>query len=169
LAKAGGDDVNKRPLDALESDVAARLTASRQTLATAESCTGGLLAHRLTEAPGASVFFIGGVITYSNESKQFLLGVESQALETQGAVSALVAEQMARGVRERLGTDFGIGITGIAGPAGGTAEKPVGLVFISVAGPEATRVTRNQFSGTRSEIKQQSARRALEMLQEQLA
>lgn len=156
-------------LAALEARIAAGLTATRQTLATAESCTGGLLGHRLTESAGASGFYAGGVIAYSNGVKEALLGVDPAALASQGAVSDTVARQMAQGVRERLGADFGVGITGIAGPTGGTAEKPVGLVYISVAGPVGTLVTRNEFSGTRSEIKVQSVRRALEMLQEQLA
>ena len=104
-----------------------------ETIAVAESCTGGSLGAMLTDIEGSSAYFMGGVIAYSNEVKMKLLGVSEDVLTKEGAVSAIVAEQMATGVIKRLGTDWGIGITGIAGPGGGTDTKPVGLVYIGIA------------------------------------
>ncbi|MGD1927813.1 MAG: competence/damage-inducible protein A [Leptolyngbyaceae cyanobacterium] len=126
----GSDD------DTLASVVGDRLRQTGQTLAVAESCTGGGLGHMLTAVAGSSAYFMGGIISYDNAVKIGLLGVSPSVLDTLGAVSAPVAEQMATGVRARLGTDWGVGITGVAGPGGGTAEKPVGLVYIGIAGPE---------------------------------
>lgn len=156
----------------LEPDLAhtliERLIMRGQCLATAESCTGGLLGHRLTNVPGASSVYLGGVIAYSNEVKVSLLGVREATLSAQGAVSEVVAREMAAGVWQRLGSDWGVGITGIAGPGGGTAEKPVGLVYIGVAGAGRTREDRCVFSGTREEIKAQSVEYALGMLLEEI-
>lgn len=152
----------------LETIVGERLTSMDRTLATAESCSGGLLAHRITNVPGSSVYFPGGVITYSNEAKVDLLGVSMEVLDREGAVSETVARQMAQGVRERFDADWGVGITGIAGPGGGSAEKPVGLVYIAVAGDRQTCVTRNLFEGSRESIKEQTAEQALRLLLEQL-
>ena len=112
--------------DALELRVGARLSASGKTVATAESCTGGLIAHRLTNVSGASDYVVGGVVAYSNAVKVALLGVREDFLASKGAVSEIVAREMAQGVRRRLDADFGVGVTGIAGPSGGTPEKPVG-------------------------------------------
>jgi len=138
------------------------------TLATAESCSGGLIAHRITNVPGSSDYFLGGVVAYSNKAKAALLRVPKAELATYGAVSEQVARHMAEGARSRFGADYGIGVTGIAGPQGGTPEKPVGLVYIAVAAPEATAVLRNDFRGTRIAIKEQTAQRALKMLIEVL-
>ena len=150
----------------MECTVGERLAASGRTLATAESCSGGLIAHRLTNVPGASDYFLGGFVAYSNDAKAELLGVAARDIEAHGAVSEAVARQMAEGALERLGADFGIGVTGIAGPAGGTLEKPVGLVYIAVAGRGETVVVRNEFAGARDEIKWKTAEKALTMLLE---
>ncbi len=122
--------------DTLASVVGQLLLAKGQTLAVAESCTGGGLGQILTETPGSSSYFIGGIISYSNQVKINLLGVNPDDLEREGAVSAIVARQMAAGVKEKLGTDWGVSITGIAGPGGGTDLKPVGLVYIGIASPD---------------------------------
>lgn len=148
----------------LEQEVGARLLAAGLTVATAESCSGGLIAHRITNVPGASAYFLGGVVVYRNDAKVLLLGVSTADLAAYGAVSEPVARQMAEGVRSRLGADFGIGVTGVAGPEGGTAEKPVGLVYVAVADAAETVVTRNVFSGGREAVKAQTADRALSML-----
>lgn len=150
----------------IEEAIGHALVEMSQTLATAESCSGGLVAHRVTNVSGASAYFLGGVVAYSNKAKTELLGVVEGDLEQYGAVSAAVAQQMAEGVRAQFGADWGIGVTGIAGPSGGTPGKPVGLVYIGVAGSEETMVTRNEFSGGRIGIKEQTAQRALEMLGE---
>lgn len=149
--------------------IGVRLTAIGETLATAESCSGGLIAHRLTNVPGSSAYFRGGVVVYSNDLKMRLLGVEKVDLQRHGAVSAQVAQAMAEGACQRLQAAWGIGVTGIAGPGGGTVEKPVGLVYIAVAGPERTVVTENRFEGSREEIKAATAERALAMLLEQIS
>ncbi len=148
----------------LEERVAALFTDSGQTLSTAESCTGGLIAHRLTNVSGASTFFMGGVVAYDNAVKASVLGVSEETLSAHGAVSAETASAMAEGVRRALRTDYGIAVTGIAGPLGGSPEKPVGLVFLAVSSSEGTRVVRRQFSGTRLEIKNQTADAALGLL-----
>jgi PncC family amidohydrolase len=138
------------------------------TVSSAESCSGGLLAHRITNVPGSSACFLGGVVSYSNDAKERLLGVPHGVLSAHGAVSEAVAQAMAESARKVFGTDHAVGVTGIAGPAGGTAEKPVGLVYIAVAGPHDTIVTKNFFTGTREAIKEQTADAALELLLEQL-
>jgi PncC family amidohydrolase len=153
---------------AIASQQVARLVSVSRTLAVAESCTGGLIAHRITNTPGASACFVGGVVAYSNEVKEALLGVAHEDLERHGAVSEPVARQMAEGVRSTMRTDYGIGVTGVAGPGGGTEEKPVGLVYIAVADGNATVVTRNLFTGDREQVKSQAADRALAMLGERI-
>lgn len=130
MACFGADD------DSLASVVLAQLAEQGQTLAVAESCTGGALGAALAAVPGASQVWLGGVIAYANATKQALLGVPADLLERWGAVSDPVALAMAEGVRERLACDWAVAITGIAGPAGATAEKPVGLVHVAVVGPE---------------------------------
>lgn len=119
--------------ETLEDVVGALLVDRRATLAVAESCTGGLIAKRLTDVPGSSAYFVEGVVAYSNDAKSDLLGVPSSVIEEHGAVSAEVAEAMARGMRERARSTFGLSVTGIAGPAGGTPGKPVGLVFLGLS------------------------------------
>ncbi|PYQ24801.1 MAG: competence/damage-inducible protein A [Acidobacteria bacterium] len=146
-------------------DVVAGLLRERKlTLALAESCTGGLLSARLTEVPGASNFLERSFVTYSNRSKIEEVGVDAALIERVGAVSEEVAAAMAAGVRRVAGTDVGVGITGIAGPDGGTPEKPVGLVFVSLDGAAGTRVRRAVFPGARDRVRYQAAQVALEML-----
>jgi competence/damage-inducible protein CinA-like protein len=129
------------------------LRERQQTVATAESCTGGLIAQRLTEVAGASEYFLGSVVSYANSAKRDLLGVPPDVLESHGAVSAPVAEAMAQGARERTGADWAISATGIAGPGGGSEEKPVGLVYIGLSGPDGCAVHREVFPGTRAHIR----------------
>lgn len=130
-------------------------------VAVAESSTGGLLGSKLTNVSGSSAYFERGAITYSNEAKMEMIGVDPTTLDSVGAVSAEVARQMASGIRENAGTAWGVSTTGIAGPTGGTAEKPVGTVFIGVASGDALRANRYEFDGTRLECKEQFAERAL--------
>ena len=134
------------------------------TLATAESCTGGLVAARLTEVPGSSDVFAGAVVAYANEVKAAQLGVPDAVLRDHGAVSAETAEAMARGARERLGVDVAVSVTGIAGPDGGTAEKPVGLVFLHASGPMGERRLRFDFPGDRETIRGRAATAALHLV-----
>jgi nicotinamide-nucleotide amidase len=144
--------------------VAAQLAGAGQTVAVAESCTGGLLGARLSAQAGASAWFLGGVISYSNAVKQDLLGVPPELIERLGAVSALCAEAMAEGARHNLGADWALGITGIAGPGGGTAEKPVGLVYVSCAGLRGTTVQEFRFRGSREQIRERAVANALQLL-----
>jgi PncC family amidohydrolase len=148
----------------LEAYVGVLLRQRGMTLATAESCTGGLLGHRLTNVPGSSEYYLGGVVAYADAVKVALLGVDADLLAREGAVSGDVARQMASGVRERLRADIGIGITGIAGPAGGTADKPVGLVYIALAAEGVVRCERHVWPYDREGNKLASAQRALEMV-----
>jgi PncC family amidohydrolase len=141
-----------------------RLISSPKTLATAESCTGGLIAHTLTNVPGSSTWFKGGVIAYANEAKTALLGVQDSLIKNHGAVSAPVAKAMAQGARKRFKSDFAIATTGIAGPSGGSPQKPVGLVYIALASAKKTIVKKFIFKGTRLSIKTQTLKKALGML-----
>lgn len=144
-------------------EIVGRLLKERQaTLAVAESCTGGLVAHRLTNVPGSSDYFERGLVTYSNQAKQDLLGVPGELLAKLGAVSAPVAEKMAEGVRLLSRSTLGLGITGIAGPGGGTPEKPVGTVFIALAGSDGTAVKGYRFWGDREQVKGITAQTALD-------
>jgi nicotinamide-nucleotide amidase len=152
----------------LEQAVVQRLIETGKTVAVAESCTGGMLGARLTETPGSSAAFLGGILSYSNEAKAELLGVDRELLVTHGAVSAPVAKAMAQGARERLGADIGISITGVAGPDGGTPEKPVGLVYIGVARGEKVRAVENHFIGIRADVRRRSTQMALQLLRETL-
>lgn len=138
--------------------------AAGLTVATAESCTGGLVAHLLTEVPGSSGYLRGGVVAYSDDVKRHLLGVPEGVLAAHGAVSAQVAVAMAEGVRARLGTDLGVGVTGIAGPDGGTDAKPVGLVYVAVAGGATPVVNRYLWPHDREGNKRASAHAAIAML-----
>jgi PncC family amidohydrolase len=152
------------PLVELAERLQSRCVALGLTVATAESCTGGLVAHALTEVPGSSAYVRGGIVAYSNDVKAELLGVPGPALEAHGAVSAQVAVAMAEGARERLHADLGVGVTGVAGPDGGTDEKPVGLVYVAVAGIGAPEVRRYLWPGDRSANKRDSAIAAIELL-----
>lgn len=157
------------PGPALE-DLAARLQAtciaSGLTVATAESCTGGLVAHAITSRAGSSGYFVGGVVSYSNAVKVSALGVAPELLATQGAVSPDVATAMAAGVRERLEADLGVGVTGVAGPDGGTDDKPVGLVYVAVSDAHGEVVRRFRWTGDRAANIAESAAVALDMLRE---
>jgi nicotinamide-nucleotide amidase len=144
--------------------VAGLLREKSLHLALAESCTGGLLAARLTEVQGASAFLDRAFVTYSNRSKIEELGVHEALVERHGAVSEEVAAAMAAGARRVAGTEVGVGVTGIAGPDGGTAEKPVGLVYVALDGAAGTRVRRALFPGNRERIRFQATQSALEML-----
>lgn len=154
--------------DSLEVVVGHMLLKKHKTIACAESCTGGLLMGRLTAVPGSSAYVQGGIVSYSNQVKIEQLGVEPHILETVGAVSSETAAQMAEGVRNRLHVDIGTGITGIAGPGGDTPEKPLGLVYISVAGTAGTKVTRNVFAGDRQQVRWAATEKALFMVKEYL-
>ncbi|HOQ31155.1 MAG TPA: CinA family protein [Candidatus Hydrogenedens sp.] len=151
-----------------EEAIIHQLVRKHLTLATAESCTGGLISHRLTNVSGSSAVFVGGIVAYSNEVKKSLLGVLESSLVAYGAVSNPVALEMAQGICNRLNSDMGVGVTGIAGPTGGTAEKPVGLVYISVVSlPYNIHIVKEcRFHGSRSEIKQQTSDTALNLLLE---
>jgi len=134
------------------------------TLSLAESCTGGLVAHRLTDISGSSTYFLGGVVAYSNEAKEKILGVPHETLLRYGAVSEESARAMAEGVRHLFTSNFAIAVTGIAGPTGGTPEKPVGLVYIALAAEGEVRCEKHIWKGDRLQNKAQSTEAALEML-----
>ena len=151
-------------METLVNRIALALAAQGRTLATAESCTGGLIGALLTDLPGSSAWYLGGVVTYSNDLKKIFLGVSTETLTTQGAVSRETAQAMVEGAREKTGADLAVAITGIAGPAGGSPEKPVGLVYIAVAAPAPfeTMVYEHRFEGTRSHIRKEAAHTALQ-------
>jgi len=138
------------------------------TLATAESCTGGLIGTIVTEVPGSSKYFLGSVVAYADDVKRALLGVEGDVLAAHGAVSEQVAESMARGCRRRFGSDYALGATGVAGPGGGSEEKPVGLVYVALAGPDGTSVHRHVFAPTRELVRLRTALTALNYLRLEL-
>ena len=148
----------------LEQKIAKILIQRKLTLATAESCSGGLLAHQLTNIPGASSFFLLGVIAYDNAAKTKILKIPATLLKKYGAVSAQTAKKMSQNVRSVLKTDLGVSITGIAGPTGGTTIKPVGLVYISASSAKTTVVKECRFKGSRLQIKNQAVRAALRII-----
>jgi nicotinamide-nucleotide amidase len=148
----------------LEEVIAELLTANRATIATAESCTGGLLAERLTRTPGSSNYFLGGVVSYSNERKTVWTEVPAEMIAAKGAVSAEVAIALAEGIRRSVGSTFGVGITGIAGPGGGSEEKPVGTVHIALASPNGTKERLVHLPGDREMIRFHASQLALDMV-----
>jgi nicotinamide-nucleotide amidase len=148
----------------LEEDVGKLLIAKGLTIACAESCTGGLLTSRITDVPGSSAYLMGSVVSYSNQVKMDALGVQKETLARYGAVSEETANDMCQGIRKKFGTDIEVGITGIAGPGGATEDKPIGLVYIAVDGPMGIACCKNEFSGSRTEIKYQSTQKALNIL-----
>ena len=150
--------------DEIETVIVRLLTGRKQTLAVAESCTGGCIANRLTNVPGASAVFLAGLVTYSNEAKQKILGVRADTLARHGAVSDAVAREMAEGARKQTHADYALAVTGIAGPTGGTPEKPVGTAFIGLAGASRTIVERKLNSYERETFKQVTAQQAVEIL-----
>jgi len=155
--------------DSLAQAIGELLQQRHLTLAVAESCTGGLLAAHITNIPGSSAYFAGGVIAYSYETKKWVLHVPADVLERYGAVSAETATAMAKGVRELLQVDLALAITGIAGPAGATPTKPVGLVYIALSSAQEEKWRRYVWPGNRWENREMSARAALELLQEYLS
>ena len=154
----GADD------EEIEQIIVKSLTQEKMTLALAESCTGGLMANRLTDVPGASAVFIGSVVVYADAAKEKFLGVRAETLAAHGAVSAAVAREMAVGARDKFGSDFALAVTGIAGPGGGTAEKPVGTVFIALATAHGVEVKKFLNVWDRATFKQVTATQALEWL-----
>lgn len=138
--------------------------AAGKTLATAESCTGGLIGAALTAVPGSSAAYLGGFVTYANEAKQALVGVSSETLQATGAVSGETARQMALGTRAALGADIAVSVTGIAGPGGGSAGKPVGLVYIGLATPAGVQSRRHEFPGGRDAVRAQTVNAALDLI-----
>jgi nicotinamide-nucleotide amidase len=164
MGHAFGDALFSQEGASLDAIIADQLAAAGQTVVVAESCTGGLLGARLTAQAGASGWFLGGVISYSNSVKQGILGVPPELIERLGAVSALCAEAMAEGARHTLGADWALSITGIAGPGGGTADKPVGLVYVACAGLRGTTVSEFRFRGTREQIRERAVANALQLL-----
>jgi nicotinamide-nucleotide amidase len=152
----------------METAAVRLLTERNKTLALAESCTGGAIAHLITNVPGASAVLLGGYVTYSNVSKQINLGVRAETLAAHGAVSEAAAREMAEGARARLGADFAIAVTGIAGPSGGSKEKPAGTVFLALAGGFGTEVQHKVNAYERAAFKQLTAQQALEMLRRRL-
>lgn len=163
-----GDFVYSRDGKSLPEVVGAGLLARGETLSAAESCTGGLLGHRVTGVPGSSGYFLGSVVAYANRLKEDFLGVPRSRLVRGGAVSPGVAAAMAEGIRERTRTTYGLGLTGVAGPGGGTARKPVGLVYIALADPEGVVVVKSLFSGGREHVKYQATQKALDLLRRKL-
>jgi PncC family amidohydrolase len=159
-----GDD----PLTPLVTRLHERCLATGIHLATVESCTGGLVGHLITETPGSSAYYVGGFVTYSDQLKRDLVDVPAEVLAAHGAVSAQAAIAMATGGRARAGADLGASVTGIAGPDGGSAQKPVGLTYVAVADETGTEVRRHLWSGSRSDNKRASAAALLELILERI-
>lgn len=151
-------------ISSLVHQIKERCLKNNLTISTAESCTGGLIGGAITSEPGISACYPGGIVSYANEVKNEILGVSKETLSSVGAVSPECAKQMAEGVRLLLKTDSAVAVTGIAGPDGGTPQKPVGLVYIATATPNRTTVEKNIFSGNRDEVRQATVKKALEML-----
>ncbi len=163
-----GDAIYGHDRQSMERTVGQLLGQKEMTLAVAESCTGGLISTRLTDIPGSSQYFLGGVVSYANALKQRFLDVEEASLVQFGAVSRMVAQEMALGVREKSGADIGLAVTGIAGPGGGSAAKPVGTVHIGIATPEGHWVNTFLFDGDRQQIRELSAHSALDLVRKYL-
>lgn len=163
-----GDAIFSRKGETIEQIVSYLLQMRGMTLATAESCTGGLLAERITSLSGSSRYFLGGAVVYSNELKTQFANVPKALINQHGAVSRAVAASMAEGIRKRCLSSYGVGITGVAGPTGGTEQKPVGLVYIALAGEEGTQVVERNFPGDRKRIRQFATQQALEMIRRAL-
>ena len=152
----------------MEKVVGRLLSEKGRTLSVAESCTGGLIGHRLTNVAGSSNYFLGGVVSYSNQSKADMLDVDSKTIDKHGAVSGEAAEEMARGIRERLKSDIGLAVTGIAGPEGGSREKPVGTVYIGLNSSDQGFSRRYRFWGRRKQVKLNTSMMALDWVRRYL-
>jgi nicotinamide-nucleotide amidase len=163
-----GDAIFSRKGETIEQIISYLLQMRSMTLAVAESCTGGLLAERITSLGGSSRYFIGGAVVYSNELKTQFANVPKALIDQHGAVSREVAAAMAEGIRKRCLSSYGVGITGVAGPSGGTESKPVGLVYVALAGEEGTQVVERNFPGDRKHIRQFATQQALEMIRRAL-
>jgi nicotinamide-nucleotide amidase len=163
-----GDAIFSRKGETIEQIVSYLLQMRGMTLAAAESCTGGMLAERITSLSGSSRYFLGGAVVYSNELKTQFANVPKSLIDRHGAVSREVAAAMAEGIRKRCVASYGIGITGVAGPTGGTEQKPVGLVYIALAGEEGTQIVERNFPGDRQRVRQFSTQQALEMVRRAL-
>ncbi|MCP3892439.1 MAG: CinA family nicotinamide mononucleotide deamidase-related protein [Desulfobulbaceae bacterium] len=163
-----GDSIYGCNRESMEKVIGGLLVAKKLQLAIAESCTGGLICQKITNTPGSSEYLLGGVVSYSNSLKCEYLGIDPDLIEQQGAVSREVAEEMAVGVRKRSGADIGLAVTGIAGPGGGTAAKPVGTVYIAIATEEENWVTKFLFAGDRQEIREISAQSGLDLVRKYL-
>jgi nicotinamide-nucleotide amidase len=163
-----GDAIFSRKGESIEQIISYLLQMRNMTLAVAESCTGGMLAERITSLGGSSRYFLGGAVVYSNELKTQFANVPKSLIDRHGAVSREVAAAMAEGIRKRCLASYGIGITGVAGPAGGTEQKPVGLVYIALAGEEGTQVLERTFPGDRQRIRMFSTLQALEVMRRAL-
>ena len=163
-----GDAVFSRKGESLEQIVSYLLQMRGMTLAVAESCTGGQLAQRITSLSGSSRYFLGGAVVYSNELKTQFANVPKAMIDQHGAVSREVAKALAEGIRQRCLSSYGIGITGVAGPAGGTEQKPVGLVYVALAGEEGTQVVERNFPGERKRVRWFATQQALEMIRRAL-
>jgi nicotinamide-nucleotide amidase len=163
-----GDLIFGEDVSSLEEIVGKSLQVRNLSLATAESCTGGYIGHLITSIPGSSEYYLGGLVAYSNALKVEYLGIKPETIEAHGAVSEEVALQMAEGVRKRSGSDFGLATTGVAGPGGGSAEKPVGTVWIAVAGPQGSKAKRYHFGNHRQRNIRRSALMALDRLRKEV-
>lgn len=163
-----GDFIFSRKGETMEQIVSYLLQMRGMTLATAESCTGGMLAERITSLSGSSRYFLGGAVVYSNELKTQFANVPKAMIQKHGAVSREVAAALAEGIRKRCLSSYGVGITGVAGPTGGTEQKPVGLVYIALAGEEGTQVVERNFPGDRARIRQFSTTQALDLIRRAL-
>jgi nicotinamide-nucleotide amidase len=168
LEEALDDNLYSSKGESLEQIVGYYLMMRSATLAVAESCTGGLLAERITKVPGSSRYFLGGAITYANELKTLYANVPPALIEEYGAVSKQVANAMAEGIRTETGATIGVGITGVAGPGGGTEEKPVGLVYISVSDASKAEVVERHFPGNRERIRRYATQQALDLIRRRL-
>jgi len=163
-----GDSIFSTGGESIEEVVGRYLALRHKTLAVAESCTAGLLSERLTRVAGSSNYFLGGAVCYSNELKTRLAGVPAELIAEHGAVSKAVARALAVGIRQRTGASIGVGITGIAGPGGGSDNKPVGMVFISLADERGVQVREFRFPGDRDRVRQLASIAAIEMIRRRL-
>ena len=168
IRKRLGIDIYGEDTDTLESVVGKLLAEKQLTLSVAESCTGGLLAERITDISGSSRYFKGGVVSYADDAKERFLGIPGKEIRDFGAISSEIAKEMARNVREKAQSDFSISITGIAGPEGGTIDKPVGLVFIGIADKDGVIVEKRTFMGDRLQIRNMSVHSSLDLLRRKL-